>query len=60
MATIGVPDCNGYNKAEVMVGLCSGPPRMKKQTKYSRQSWEKSHNCWPLFSWGTSINTTQQ
>lgn len=28
--------------------------RMKLQRKYFISSWQKTHSCWPLFSWKTS------
>lgn len=31
------------------------PPRMERQMRYPVSSWEKSHNCWPLFSWGSNV-----
>lgn len=31
------------------------PPRLERQMRYPVSSWEKPHNCWPLFSWGRNV-----
>lgn len=55
------------SKADTMVRICYRPlNRVNSQIKYSVNCWEKSHHCWPSFSWGTSAyqmsagNSTQQ
>lgn len=49
------------NMTEVVVGLCYRLLKQdEEQVKYSIGSWEKSHNHYSLFSWGTSTFFTER
>ena len=45
------------NKMDILVGVCYRPPSEDEEIKRrSTNSWQKLHDCQPLFSWGISTS----